>query len=443
MDVIALLSLCACVLAALLAVRVLIHPGDNPPAAWALAAFLVSTGAFVADQLAYQQDWFARFPHLYAVANPFIPAIFPSLYLYVRGVTHPTTRWSRATLGHFAVPVVVGLLELPTYWLSAGEKIAAAHAQLDRAQASPAEMVFLAGLNLYALVYAALAWRQVRAGRQRLGESSDEGRAHAYRGLEQFVALFSLLTLASALLDFTPWGFEGSLTVAYAAVVGAFTAFWLLANHEPLLPAGAGAPGAGSPSVPAPSPADAGPPAEATPAPDEAHAPREDSAADAAAAPADAPRPALRPAEVDRLRRRLEKLLLEEKLHLDAELSLQKLADRAETTRHKMSAAIREIHGQTFYQLIARLRVQEAARQLVTKAAAHRTISDVAFSVGFNTLSAFNAAFKGEFGVTPSVFRGRAGTREVPPESDRPAPNGARPDETGFRDADSGTPVRR
>jgi AraC-like DNA-binding protein len=400
MEIVALVSLSACVLALLLAVRVISRPSDNPPAAWALALFLVSVSAFVADQIAYAQDWFARFPHAYAVANPFIAAIFPSLFLYVRGVTHPTARWSKRSLLHLILPLAVALLEIPTFFLTAVEKTAAARVQVAQGFAPPGEMIHLAILNLYALTYLALSWRCVHAGRDRLDENAAEGRSQSFRGLEAFIALLTLLTAVSAALDFTPWQFTGSLAVALASVVTVFTAFWLVADHEPLLKARQTAPAAEAPPAPETTPAHIAAPAF------------EAIATVTEAEPAPPPAPTLRPADVERLQRRLDKLLGQEQIHLDADLSLQTLADRAETTRHKMSAAIREIYGLTFYQLIARHRAQEAARRLRSKAGASRTISDIAFSVGFNTLSAFNAAFKAEFGVTPSKFR--ENSAEVP-----------------------------
>lgn len=432
MEFVAIASLSACLLALLLAVRVVSRPSDNPPAAWALAAFLVTVSAFVADQIAYLQDWFARCPHAFAIANPLVVAIFPSLYLYVRGVTHPTARWSRWSLAHFGLPLLTALLEIPTYLLSADDKIAAARAQLACGQADPGEMVYLVALNLYALGYLALSWLSVRAGRQRLAESAEEGRAQSFRGLAAFVGLLTFLTAASAVLDFTPWRFSGSLAVALASVVAAFTAFWLLADHQPLLkgsdsmplappapvipppPLIEAAPAPTSPPRPAPPEQASPPPTHSDPVPTTQSAPPIDQPEPAAPAS-----PTLRPAEIDRLKRRLEKLFVQEKIYLDAELSLQTLADRAETTRHKMSAAIREIYGQTFYQLVAQHRVQEAARRLHAKATANRTISDVAFSVGFNTLSAFNTAFKAEFGITPSKFREKTPAATNKSESDK------------------------
>lgn len=390
MILVAFFSLSACLLALLLAARILTRADDNPPAAWALALFLVSLSAFVADQIAYHLDWFSFAPHLVGVANPFIVAIFPSLYLYVRGLTHPTSRWRPRSLFHFGPPLLAALLDLPLYLLPAADKLATARLQLSRRQVESDELVAIAVLNLYAIGYLVAAWRKLRAGRARLAESAEEGRTLAPRGLEGFVLLLIVLTVFSGVLDFTPWRFSGSLVAALAAVVAVFTAFWLLTDHQPLLIHGPN-PLPSAPLAPASAVASAPSVPPVLPSP-------------AAERPASVVSP-LRPEEVERLRRRLERLFGPDKVYLNANLSLQSLAEQAETTRHKMSAAIREIHGLTFYQLVSRHRVQEAARRLQTKAGASRTIADTAFSVGFNSLSAFNAAFRAEFGLTPSQFR--------------------------------------
>jgi AraC-like DNA-binding protein len=118
--------------------------------------------------------------------------------------------------------------------------------------------------------------------------------------------------------------------------------------------------------------------------------------------------------DAERIAARVRQLFEVERVFLDPDLSLHALAGKAKTTRHKLSAALRQIFGATFYQLIAGYRVRDAARVLQTKAGAVRTIADIAFASGFNTLSAFNAAFRAEFGVTPSVFRDQAQNNKTP-----------------------------
>ncbi len=398
MELLAILGFTGSVLALLLAARVVTRCDDNPPAAWALGLFLVSVSAFVVDQVAYVADLFSWAPHWYAVANPLIVAIFPSLYLYVRGVSHPTTRWRKRTLWHFAPAVAIAALEIPTYLLSAEEKTREARAQLVR----PADWPIVAVFDAYGLIYLGLAWWTLRRRREQLRQAEEEGRTHAIRGLHWFVMAFFVLNVVSTIADFTRWQFTVSFALALAAVVVIFCAFWLLADHQPLL---GGARATDVPPLPTAAPAVDGLPSEvASPA---GHS------------------PVLRPAESIRLQARLQKLLEDERVHLEPNLSLQELAQRAQTTRNKMSAVIREAYGRTFYQLLATKRVHEAARQLHEREAASRTIADIAFSVGFNTLSAFNAAFKAEFRQTPSQFRERGPGTVRPAAVAPPAEPGA------------------
>lgn len=49
----------------------------------------------------------------------------------------------------------------------------------------------------------------------------------------------------------------------------------------------------------------------------------------------------------------------------------------------------------------------DVARTLLRQAPAQRTIADIAYSSGFRSLSAFGAAFKAQYGLTPQEARGR------------------------------------
>jgi AraC-like DNA-binding protein len=195
-------------------------------------------------------------------------------------------------------------------------------------------------------------------------------------------------------------------------VLALFALLWLLTQPRPFLTATQSAETArGAPITPAPpepvparpdQAADPVPPAEPPPAPPPV-SPREDESP----APTPSPTETLRPEELALVVKRVRCALDEERVFLDPDLSLVALAARAKTTRHKLSAALRHGFGATFHQLISRYRVTEAARVLDTAEGRARTIADVAFGSGFNTLSAFNAAFRAHFGLTPSAYRDR------------------------------------
>lgn len=65
--------------------------------------------------------------------------------------------------------------------------------------------------------------------------------------------------------------------------------------------------------------------------------------------------------------------------------------------------------GESVSEYIMRRRLDEASRRLQDPAWAGRTISEIAFNWGFNSLGSFERAFKGRYGVPPREYRFRNG----------------------------------
>lgn len=95
----------------------------------------------------------------------------------------------------------------------------------------------------------------------------------------------------------------------------------------------------------------------------------------------------------------------EEKVYLDPELSLPKLADELGCSVNHLSQAINAGHSMSFFDYINQFRVAEAARMLRQKDCRFPAILDVALSVGFNSTSTFYTAFKKATGQTPAKYR--------------------------------------
>jgi len=93
------------------------------------------------------------------------------------------------------------------------------------------------------------------------------------------------------------------------------------------------------------------------------------------------------------------------KIYLDKDISLSKLAEDLGISIHHLSQVINEKLGKNFYDFINSQRIQEAEKQLINPDNKHLSIAAIAFEVGFNSLSAFNTAFKKFTGLTPSRFR--------------------------------------
>jgi len=94
-----------------------------------------------------------------------------------------------------------------------------------------------------------------------------------------------------------------------------------------------------------------------------------------------------------------------EKPYLDSELTLPGLADRVGIPAYQLSQVINESLGANFFDFVNGYRVEEAKRLLQDPSKSAYTILAIAEEAGFNSKSAFNAAFKRYAGQTPSEFR--------------------------------------
>ncbi|HEY7774174.1 MAG TPA: AraC family transcriptional regulator [Marinagarivorans sp.] len=99
---------------------------------------------------------------------------------------------------------------------------------------------------------------------------------------------------------------------------------------------------------------------------------------------------------------KIEQAMSEDKLYLDASLSMQKLAKHISTSPNYLSQTLNETLGMSFFDYVNKYRVDVAKRWLAT---GDQTVLDVAMGAGFNSKSSFYTAFKKAVGQTPSQFR--------------------------------------
>ncbi len=85
-----------------------------------------------------------------------------------------------------------------------------------------------------------------------------------------------------------------------------------------------------------------------------------------------------------------------------SELSLGSMSEDCALQSDKITALIRQGYGQTFKQYLNRLRLTEAQRLLRST---DRQISEIAYAVGYNSVTHFNRVFKQFFSCTPREFR--------------------------------------
>ncbi len=116
-------------------------------------------------------------------------------------------------------------------------------------------------------------------------------------------------------------------------------------------------------------------------------------------------RSALSPEQEEAILSKLNHLIGTEKLYLNSDLSLSKLAERLGTSSHYVSQVLNDRLGQTFFDWLAAHRIAEAQQLLNDPATSHLKIEEIAERVGYNAPSAFHTAFKRITGKTPASFR--------------------------------------
>lgn len=100
----------------------------------------------------------------------------------------------------------------------------------------------------------------------------------------------------------------------------------------------------------------------------------------------------------------LRRLMRDDEIYLRPGLTLPRLAEAVGCSVNHLSQVINSGFGVSFFDFINRHRV-EHAKALLENLEDHSAVLKIAFSVGFNSNSAFYAAFKKHVGMTPAEFR--------------------------------------
>ncbi len=102
---------------------------------------------------------------------------------------------------------------------------------------------------------------------------------------------------------------------------------------------------------------------------------------------------------------RISKLIIDDGLYFESDLTLSKLSNLLGESTQNVSLIINQYAKRNFNDFINYYRIQEAKKMLLDPSNEKFTISSIAFDIGFGSLSSFNSAFKKLEGTTPSSFR--------------------------------------
>jgi AraC-like DNA-binding protein len=101
---------------------------------------------------------------------------------------------------------------------------------------------------------------------------------------------------------------------------------------------------------------------------------------------------------------RLLRAMEEEKLYLDTELSVNKLASLIEIPAKTISTVLNQHRQISFNDFVNGYRIKEVQVRLADPNNRHLTISGIAIDCGFNSQATFQRVFKNQTGMSPREF---------------------------------------
>jgi AraC-like DNA-binding protein len=302
-------------------------------------------------------------PH-FNPATTFVDATYgPLFYFYVRALTQPSFRWQKKMALHFVPAALLQLLHVPLLFISPDilrgffneyyRNLEAGQLEND-----PVGTAIDVGLISFCLVYLVLSFRRLTAYEKAIRQTYSVVGRRSVTWLRLCLASLTLLWILWAVLSFTDteqWIMTLPLTGTIVILAMGFMAFRRSEVFQETV---------------------------------EERPKYENSPLSAETAAA--------------IREELTRAMTEKRLYEDPELTLQQLASDIGQSPRVISQVLNEHMNQSFFDFVNSCRI-DRARQLLLEN--DEKILAVAYAVGFNSKSAFNAAFKRYTGTTPSSFR--------------------------------------
>jgi len=109
-------------------------------------------------------------------------------------------------------------------------------------------------------------------------------------------------------------------------------------------------------------------------------------------------------AEADILKKKLDSLMLNERVYLQNDLTLREVAEKLKTSTNNISWLLNNVYNITFYDFVNGYRIKEFVQKVENKKHLQHTILALSMDAGFNSKSTFNKAFKLVMNDTPSNY---------------------------------------
>ncbi len=351
-----------------------LRPPNQRAIRW-FGLFALCVGFALLGHCVWLGKYTQEYPYLVPVCELTRFAMAPALYLSIWHFTHPQPMKAAHSRWHFMPALLFLGILLPSFVPDRSSAWAAAYSvglppAIDRALG----LLVAYGLKLQLIVYWLIAWRLVNRHQRHIRQVAATIQHIQLRWLYGLlIAIVGMISLwlvqvlvpQNRLDHYISYGYLGSLFLM---------SFFLIRQPEVF-----------------------------------AFSQTDQQAVQVLLAEQDAPTPSIKPVrlqphEMARLKERLDLLLIHDKVFMETDLDLAKLAKRLSLSMNDLSFLINEGYGVNFFTLINSHRIDEAQRLMSSPDHQHLSILGIAYEVGFSAKTTFNTAFKKQIGQTPSSY---------------------------------------
>jgi AraC-like DNA-binding protein/uncharacterized membrane protein YhaH (DUF805 family) len=329
-----------------------------------LAGLILTSSIIIGGAVLVSSSYLFVFPHLTRLHHPFVFLAGPLLFLYIRELISPQSKFERKDFLHF-IPFTLCLIYLLPYFLSSrAEKLQVLGTEYVQPSFGQWFYVRSALFIVQFLVYLVLITVTLaRYSRKIKDRALPSDRAVLFE--VRFFVVASILLWIGVLLRYAidKTG-KTNLLVPLGASVIVYTLGYLKMSR-PIRPI----------------------------------------VLDKLAPGKKYERSTLTVERAARYLDRLQLFMKDKKPYTDGELTIQKLAEQLSIPVNHLSQTINERLGQTFSDFVNSYRIEEAKKWLTDPAKKHYSVLAIGEEVGFNSKSSFNAVFKKQVNMTPSEFR--------------------------------------
>ncbi len=335
-----------------------------------LAAFLFLLALGFANFILYKTRLIFQWPHLAELATPLFFVLPPIFYFYVRALTDKKFRFRKKEFLHFIPFLLFVFSKAPFYLSAASEKIAYLQVHHDQSIFAPSLLSgFLFAQEIAYLIIILALYRR---------------HALAIKSQHSSIEKLNLKWIRVLLIGFFV---IAGLYVVQILIFGGEDRFFIVPIAMTVFVYLLGFRGMRQPEIFESAAANSQ---------NEKYA-----------------KSALTDEQAQIYLRKLQDLMDEEQLFLQPDLTLPKLAKALSVSTNHLSQVINQQLKMSFFDFVNSRRVEEAKKLLLDESN-NFVIEEIAYRVGFNSKSAFNAAFKKHVGQTPSQLKSLRQTNSDP-----------------------------